>query len=77
MCARMHACTCSVRTLLVAVVVLDHVLEDEVAVEFVWVVVLVPTTAVLVGPLDHQLRILALLLSTLEVFLQHNENTPN
>ena len=66
----MYVCVCAYpRTTLVSVVILHHVLQDEVAVELVWVVILVPPAAMLVGPLHHQLRVLPGLWATLEVFL--------
>ena len=60
-------------TFLVAieVAVQYHVLQDKVAVELVGVVVLVTTTAMLIGPLNQQLRLLTSRVTTLEVFLQH------
>lgn len=54
-------------TSLVAIVVLHHVLDDNVAVEFVGIIILIPATPVLVGPLDHQVGVHVP--STLEIFL--------
>ena len=50
-------------------IVHDHVLQDQVAVELVWVVVFVASTAMLVGPLHRDVGSLTIQLSTLPEFL--------
>lgn len=55
------------RTCLVAVIILYHVLDYNVAVQLVRVVVLVTSTAVLIGPLKCKERVR--ICTTLEVFL--------
>lgn len=62
-------------TRLVAIEVLHHVLKDEVAIQLVWVIILIAPTAVLVGPLHHQLSVLPSLRATLKVFLQAKIHT--
>lgn len=53
-----------------AIVILDHVLNDQVAVQFVRVILLISPTPVLIGPLNLNGGVLALIGTTLEVFLQ-------
>lgn len=47
-----------------------EILQDDVAVQLMWVVILVASTAMLVGPLYLQQTVLASRSSTLEVFLK-------
>jgi hypothetical protein len=51
---------------------LDHVLDNQVAVQLMGVIILVATTPVLVGPLYPQSAVFTLIGSTLEIFLQKN-----
>lgn len=52
----------------VAAIFSNHKLYDHVAVELVWIAVFVSTAAMLVGPLDGEVR--ASRFTALEVFLQ-------
>ncbi len=56
-------------TILDFIVILDHVLDDHITVEFVGIIILVSTTTMLVGPLYLELSILPIIHPTLEVFL--------
>lgn len=57
-------------TCLCSIIILYHVLDDQVAVEFMRVVILIASTAMLVCPLNVQEGLLSWVTTTLEVFLK-------
>ena len=60
-------------TLLVFIVVLDHVLDDKVTVRLVWVAVFIATASVLIGPFDGHVGSSLFTQTTLIVFLKSTQ----